>query len=341
MLRRKRRLFAQQDLSQLLVSEGYEARKRASLFKLDIFDNTDYESRLPSQWVPKTPGVTPTPATVAIFDEQGDCSWEECIVVDYDEVANTYAVLHPAGAQTEGGAVEGVREPQWVPRINLCFSAEDPFVFAKRHAEAHASRSRAESLLRYNLYIDSMPMEDIPPLSTEQVNRMLGFALNSKKLKDKLLDTSQLIQEVNIEYARTMNKIAFDEGLKRGHSGCAAPLLALGETFPKSPPRRAPPKGCVPVAEYDFPQQFSDFSFRTLLTKGEVISALGRVRVECAKVLKMRLFNTYYTKSLRLDEFEQGQMQNTDQVGRQRARACAAGVHLTGARAVAAGCTKT
>jgi hypothetical protein len=28
-----------------------------------------------------------------------------------------------------------------------------------------------------------------------------------------------------------------------------------------------PPKGCVPVPEYDFPQQFSEFSFRTLVTK--------------------------------------------------------------------------
>jgi hypothetical protein len=48
----------------------------------------------------------------------------------------------------------------------------------------------------------------------------------------------------------------------------------------------------------------------------EVIGALTRIRVECAKVLKMSLFNTYYTKSSRLDEFEQSQSQNTDQVGR-------------------------
>lgn len=44
----------------------------------------------------------------------------------------------------------------------------------------------------------------------------------------------------------------------------------------------------------------------------EVISALGRVRTECAKALKMSFFNTHYTKSLRLEEFEQGQMQVMD-----------------------------
>ncbi|KAJ9531690.1 hypothetical protein QJQ45_021840, partial [Haematococcus lacustris] len=203
----------------------------------------------------------------------------------------------------------------WVPRVNLCFAAEDPFVFAQRHAEAHASRLRAESLLRYHLYVDSMPVEDLAPLTTEQVNRMLGYALNSKRLKDRLMDTSQLIGEVNVDYTRTMNKMTFDAALRRGHSGCAAPLVALTEQFQQEEPKPAPLKGCVPVAEYDYPHQFSEYSFRTLLTKPEVISALARIRVECAKVLKMSLFNLHYTKSLRLDEFEQGQSQNTDQVG--------------------------
>ena len=43
-----------------------------------------------------------------------------------------------------------------------------------RYAEAHASRARAESLLRYSLYVDSMPTEDIPPLTTEQVCGLLS-----------------------------------------------------------------------------------------------------------------------------------------------------------------------
>lgn len=50
------------------------------------------------------------------------------------------------------------------------------------------------------------------------------------------------------------------------------------------------------------------------LVQVEVIGALTRIRMECAKVLKMSLFNTYYTKSSRLDEFEQSQSQTTDQV---------------------------
>lgn len=56
---RKRRLYAQQDLSNLLQHEGLEAKLQkpdVSIFALEVFDNADYESRLPTQWVPKTPG---------------------------------------------------------------------------------------------------------------------------------------------------------------------------------------------------------------------------------------------------------------------------------------------
>jgi dynein heavy chain len=67
---------------------------------------------------------------------------------------------------------------------------------------------------------------------------MLNFALNSKKLKDKLMDTSQLISEVNTEYCRTMNKVIFDQSVKRGSSGCTAALIPLKEEFPTESMRK-------------------------------------------------------------------------------------------------------
>ena len=42
----------------------------------------------------------------------------------------------------------------------------------------------------------------------------------------------------------------------------------------------------VEVPAYSFPEKFSSFSFLSLLTKGEVIAALVRVRAECNKVRK-------------------------------------------------------
>lgn len=194
---RKRRLFAQQDLEQLLGQEGLDSKKSHSVFKLDVFDNTDYESRLPAEWVPNIPsagllqwhphaypglpdacvwgpahvlvawhlsmvpdswecmpmhshpaGVPPTPAKVGKFDAEGNCTWHECLVVDCNEEANTYAVVEPPSSHDSPDTEPAASVPYWVARVNLCFAAEDPFVFARRHAEAHAARAKAEALLR-------------------------------------------------------------------------------------------------------------------------------------------------------------------------------------------------
>ena len=50
---------------------------------------------------------------------------------------------------------------------------------------------------------------------------------------------------------------------------------------------QAPARGTAAVLRYDFPASFSEFSFRTLLTKAEVIQALGKLRAECNKVINM------------------------------------------------------
>lgn len=98
-------------------------------------------------------------------------------------------------------------------------------MYARRFAEAHRARAVAEARMRYSLYIDSMPVDDLPQLTTEVINRMLGYALNSKKLKGRLMDTSQLINEINLEHMRAMNKIIFDTTVARGESGCPAALV--------------------------------------------------------------------------------------------------------------------
>eukprot|EP00798_Chlamydomonas_sp_ICE-L_P016863 gene16863-23131_t len=310
---RKRRLYEQQDLNALIKDRGLEGVPPPSLFALDVFDNTDHESRLPTEWVPKAEGVPPALAFTAVFQDDGSCEWAQCKVIDHDAATNHYCiiVLPEGGGEWPDASQE---KPVWVPRVALYFAAEDPFRFASRYAEAHTSRARAEALLRYSLYVDSMPTEDMPTLSTEQINRMLGYALNSKQLKDKLMDSSQLVSEVNLEYARTMNKIIFDETLRRGTSGCAGQIVSVGEEFAKDPARAVPDKGTVNIGEdFDYPHQFSEFAFRTLLTKSEVIGALSRIKLECSKVLKMSMMMTTYPKSARLDEFETSQVQNIDQ----------------------------
>lgn len=74
------------------------------------------------------------------------------------------------------------------------------------------------------------------------------------------------------------------------------------------------PAGLVSVPEYPFREQKEDFTFVSLLTRPEVITALSKVRAECNKVIAMALFHSNLSKYSRLEEFEQIQSQTFSQV---------------------------
>jgi dynein heavy chain len=152
------------------------------------------------------------------------------------------------------------------------------------------------ALLQYELYADCMPTDDVPQMAAEQLQRVLQSALNSKKLRDQLLDASSLVAAANMQHARALNKVALDALVARGEAGEGAQLLPLPAVVPQgsgsmtvlaSSSKRPRLNGYATVevpAGYDFVEQFSEFSFRSLLTKLEVISALGKIKAECAKV---------------------------------------------------------
>ncbi len=54
---RKRRQYAAQDVSALVTAEGVQLEAPSSdVFPLEVFDDTNYESRTHREWVPRTPG---------------------------------------------------------------------------------------------------------------------------------------------------------------------------------------------------------------------------------------------------------------------------------------------
>lgn len=75
-----------------------------------------------------------------------------------------------------------------------------------------------------------------------------------------------------------------------------------------------PSAGLVSVPKYPFREQKQDFTFVSLLTRPEVITALSKVRAECNKVISMSLFHSNLSKYSRLEEFEQIQSQAFSQV---------------------------
>ena len=66
------------------------------------------------------------------------------------------------------------------------FSAEAPEIMASRIEEAFMKRKETESFLRYNLYVDCMPMEGVGELDQASLKRMTEWAKGAPALaKDK------------------------------------------------------------------------------------------------------------------------------------------------------------
>ena len=95
----------------------------------------------------------------------------------------------------------------------------------------------AESLLRYNLYVDCIPTQGMPQLTDAEVNNILSSALNSRALQQHQMDATALLHEINVDYMRCLNKIIFD--LRLFGSDTLA-HVAASLTLPAAPPRRAP-----------------------------------------------------------------------------------------------------
>jgi dynein heavy chain len=107
---------------------------------------------------------------------------------------------------------DGVKQP--LHRIFFCFDAEDPRKYADRIANSFQSRLHADSIIRYQFYIDNMPIHnaDLPELDQEQKKRLENMTKN-KKLKD--MEATGLIMEVGYDYNRTMNKIILNNYMSR------------------------------------------------------------------------------------------------------------------------------
>jgi hypothetical protein len=57
-----------------------------------------------------------------------------------------------------------------VHRLGICFDAENPVAFVDRLEHCVKQRQIAESCIRYNLYVDCMPAEELGGLDAEQGN---------------------------------------------------------------------------------------------------------------------------------------------------------------------------
>ncbi|KAL8563601.1 hypothetical protein ACOMHN_019339 [Nucella lapillus] len=309
---------------------------------LHVFDNEDFDPRTPEEWLAlgmengvrkPIPAVALLPCDVEKYrvptNEHIEYGWYKVGVLDYDSHSKMYLVhlctpndevLDPQGRPVLDGGyfVKCVRillpEEAWIPRIRLRFLSEDPWQFSKRVAEAYESRKACEAGLRYNLYVDCMPTDDIEDVDEESYAKMEHWAITTSGLRHMsrfLPLLKDLKTEVNIAYKRSVNSMEFKNVVQRH------PELFAYVTLPPETERPAPATGRWPdVPDYNFRQLLDRMRFRhTLTPHPESIEAMGHVRAECNKVShQMSLFYVPTPKPMRLDDFEQSQSQVTGHV---------------------------
>ena len=71
----------------------------------------------------------------------------------------------------------------WLPRIRVKFKAECPRAFAHRLYSAYKRRNDAEARMRYELYLDCMPMDGIEDLEEASWKRMEKKTLSTPNIR--------------------------------------------------------------------------------------------------------------------------------------------------------------
>ena len=175
---RQKKLFASLRIEDLLKAQGIEYTKPIEAWlPLEPFDNEEYNVRNPEEWIElghvdgkfeKIPGLSLQQS----INDPDMYFWRPVLISSYDALRKVFIGVWDDSSKN---LVE-------TPKINLLVLAEDPYVFARRVAEAHSQRRIAECTIKYNFFIDNMPTEEIQTLDSDQKIRLVSKATNVKRM---------------------------------------------------------------------------------------------------------------------------------------------------------------
>ena len=314
MIDRMKKVYATIKIETLLkkVNIDYSTKdKLESWLPIEFFEDKDLDIYTPNEWIKKATTkvveeekVLFIPGVGLYRNEDGVGSWRKVLINSYNYKTEKYE-----------GIWEGSNLPCCLSKIYLLFEAENPYLFCKKVSLAHQEREKAESIIRYNFYIDKMVCENLPDLSEDQKNRLRKGIEKSTFFKN--IDTSnklpeELVRDLNINYLRTTNKIIFDKFF----------FEKEGQNLIISDLRITPPEakmirflGLESIANYNYIDNFKNFTFKTLLCRKEIVDCLTKIKDECNKIKdNNHVFNLNIKKPLRLQEFKQNQRTSIIQI---------------------------
>ena len=316
-IERMKRLYAEQSLEALLAAEQVDlaappptAVERA--LELALFDDDSEDIHGPEGWV-ALGGGGPVPA-LGHVEGVAPGRWLPVLVDGYDAAEGMFSATLRDGETPAGGLL--------LPRLAVHFVADDPFKFAKRLARAYRERAAAAKDLCYDLFLDSMPTDDLTAIDSHSLVRMTELAVAENRVL-AVANHDGHLAEIQLDYLRAVNKSIFDASVrgigrarKSGGLSGLSDLLVPHDLDFGLPVAFEPPEGVAtsgqgrkaPLPAYNYKKQKADFTFNTFLTRREVIKALGKVKQECNKMLgSVSLYKVDEVKAVQLDEFVSSQ----------------------------------
>lgn len=200
----------------LTKADSKTKRLYPPFLSLHVFDNTEYDCRQPEEWLElgvingvqkPVPGKALLSSTGKDIADPDRFKWMDVGVLKYDPSTQLYFVRAVGADGIQHNVIpKGTKlnafiqkhdeksmanelpksltvEGSWIPRIRLMFCAEDPVVFADRVADAYRLRQQTEALIRYSLYVDCMPVDEMAELEVSSLERMVKWASETSMLK--------------------------------------------------------------------------------------------------------------------------------------------------------------
>lgn len=260
--------YENMNIEELLIQAGAEFRNPEKIpggwLPLEAYDDQTYDSRVPQNWLRKG-GEGP----LAKEGVGAHGLWQDKDKLCYWRKLRLFKYL-PKSQRFEG-YWEITKEKCRLARIFIIFDEENPKQFVQRFKCAYQNRVHADALIKYNYYIENMPRHQIPEVDNYQVNRILAMTQTTKALRGKSsADTTTLLNEINIDFAKTMNNIIFDKHLfEKGTNLITGPL----NLPPRKEKKQTPYLAMIQVPgprDYPLLKATSKFTFRTFYNRAEV-----------------------------------------------------------------------
>jgi dynein heavy chain, axonemal len=289
---------------------------------LTLFDNFDYHSHPMSAWakyIKQAKSDNGLPARALYLSYQLDdalVEWRPCKVIDCDLSKDVFVVDYISSDKSRG-MMGPPPTRTTLDAIFVCFDVEDPFLYNERMKYALDYKDKTIAALALSLYVDCMPVDNIKPLDSEQVNRILSTALNIEKLRQNpLLDTSSLLQQYNLNHMRSLNQMILVNLLKKQKKDMQmVKAVSLDPSLFPDPSIIFPNRFKLTLdTDVPYEDRVKDFKFASLWSKPEAMQILLQIQIENLALEKANFF-AIPEKSQRLEEFSANQLAASTALG--------------------------